>query len=119
MTTTTIVTAALPEVTSTSRTRAFQIAWGLAMCFYSMIRQIALQFFTLDIPGTLAYYEAKLGFKCLGTWEDPPVYAIVVRDQSAIPFRCAEPPTAQSKQVFGRTARRVRIHRRCGYKIKR
>jgi len=27
-----------------------------------MIRQIAPQFFTLDIPGTLAYYEAKLGF---------------------------------------------------------
>ena len=33
-----------------------------------MIRQIAPQFFTLDIPGTLAYYEAKLGFKRLGTW---------------------------------------------------
>jgi hypothetical protein len=59
-----------------------------------MIRQIAPQFFTLDIPGTLAYYEAKLGFKCLGTWQDPPVYAIVARDQQAIHFRCAEPPTA-------------------------
>jgi hypothetical protein len=45
-----------------------------------MIHQIAPQFFTLDIPGTLAYYEAKLGFKCLGTWQDPPVYAIVARD---------------------------------------
>jgi len=59
-----------------------------------MIRQIAPQFFTLDIPGTLAYYEAKLGFKCLGMWQDPPVYAIVARDQQAIHFRCAEPPTA-------------------------
>ena len=57
-----------------------------------MIRQIAPLFFTLDIPGTLAYYEAKLGFKCLGTWQDPPVYAIVARDQHAIHFRCAEPP---------------------------
>src|SRR6059058_5862230 len=46
-----------------------------------MIRQIAPQFFTLDIPGTLAFYGAKLGFKCLGTWQDPPVYAIVARDQ--------------------------------------
>jgi hypothetical protein len=45
-----------------------------------MIRQIAPQFFTQDIPGTLAYYEAKLGFKCLGKWQDPPVYAIVARD---------------------------------------
>lgn len=59
-----------------------------------MIRRIAPQFFTLDIPATLAYYEAKLGFKCLGTWQDPPVYAIVVRDQHAIHFRCADPPAA-------------------------
>ena len=59
-----------------------------------MIRQIAPHFFTLDIPGTLAYYEAKLGFKCLSTWQDPPVFAIVARDQQVIHFRCAEPPTA-------------------------
>ena len=58
-----------------------------------MIRQIAPQFFTLDIPGTLAYYTDKLGFKCLGTWQDPPVYAIVARDQHKIHFRCAAPPT--------------------------
>jgi len=58
-----------------------------------MIRQIAPLFFTLDIPATLAYYESKLGFKCLGTWQDPPVYAIVARDQQVIHFRCAAPPT--------------------------
>ena len=79
-----------------------------------MIRQIVPLFFTMDIPGTLAYYKAKLGFKCLSTWQDPPVYAIVVRDQQAIHFRCAEPPTANPQQIFGRIARRVRIHRRCG-----
>jgi hypothetical protein len=27
-------------------------------------------------------------------WQDPPVYAIVARDQHATHFRCAEPPTA-------------------------
>lgn len=59
-----------------------------------MIRQIAPQFFTMDIPGTLAYYEHKLGFECQSTWQDPPVYAIVARDQHAIHFRCAAPPTA-------------------------
>ena len=59
-----------------------------------MIRLIAPQFFTMDIPGTLAYYKDKLGFECLGTWQDPPVYAIVARDQHAIHFRCAEPSTA-------------------------
>lgn len=59
-----------------------------------MIRQIAPVFFTKDIPRTIAYYQAKLGFECLGTWQDPPVYAIVARDQRAIHFRCADPPTA-------------------------
>ena len=59
-----------------------------------MICQIAPLFFTMDIPGTLAYYQDKLGFQCLGTWQDPPVYAIVARDQHAIHFRCAEPPKA-------------------------
>ena len=48
----------------------------------------------MDIPSTLAFYKDKLGFECLGTWQDPPVYAIVARDQHAIHFRCAEPPTA-------------------------
>lgn len=61
-----------------------------------MIRQIAPQFFTTDIPATLAYYQEKLGFECTGTWQDPPVYAIVARDEYAIHFRCAEPPTANS-----------------------
>ena len=59
-----------------------------------MVRQIAPLFFTMDIPATLAYYKEKLGFECLGTWHDPPVYAIVARDQQVIHFRCAAPPTA-------------------------
>ena len=58
-----------------------------------MIRQITPLFFSLDIPATLAYYESKLGFKCVGTWQDPPVYAIVARDEHVIHFRCAAPPT--------------------------
>jgi len=56
-----------------------------------MIRQIAPVFFTMDIPGTLAYYKDKLGFECLATWMDPPVYAIVARDEHPIHFRCAAP----------------------------
>jgi uncharacterized glyoxalase superfamily protein PhnB len=59
-----------------------------------MIRRIAPQFFTLNIPATLAYYQEKLGFHCLGTWMNPPVYAIVERDGQRINFRCAEAPTA-------------------------
>ena len=63
-----------------------------------MIRQIVPLFFTTDIPGTLAYYKDKLGFECLGTWHDPPVYAIIARDRKAIHFRCAEPPTANPEK---------------------
>jgi len=59
-----------------------------------MIRRIAPQFFSMDISRTLAYYKDKLGFECVGTWQDPPAYAIVARDGHAIHFRCAEPPTA-------------------------
>src|ERR1700758_3677331 len=59
-----------------------------------MIRQIVPVFLTTNIPATLAYFKEKLGFECLGTWQDPPVYAIVARDQHAIHFRCAEPTTA-------------------------
>jgi len=51
-----------------------------------MIRQIAPQFFTTDIQATLDYYRDKLGFDCLSTWQNPPVYAIVARDQHAITF---------------------------------
>jgi uncharacterized glyoxalase superfamily protein PhnB len=65
---------------------------------HCMIRQIAPQFFTMDIPGSIAYYKNKLGFECLGTWQDPPVYAIVARDQHAIHFRCAPPPTANPEK---------------------
>jgi uncharacterized glyoxalase superfamily protein PhnB len=58
-----------------------------------MIRQIAPQFFTTDMATTLAYYRDKLGFECLGTWSDPPVYAIVARDERRFHLRLAQPPT--------------------------
>ena len=58
----------------------------------AMIRRIAPQFFTTDLPATLAYYRDTLGFECLGTWNDPPVYAIVARDGQKIHFRLADPP---------------------------
>lgn len=63
-----------------------------------MICQIVPVFLTTDIPATLAYYKDKLGFECLGTWFDPPVYAIVARDQHAIHFRRAEPPAANPEK---------------------
>jgi len=59
-----------------------------------MIRQIAPVFFSTDIPRTLAFYKDRLGFECLGMWQDPPSYVIVARDEHVIHFRCAAPPTA-------------------------
>jgi len=73
---------------------------GVSGCgrLLGMIRQIVPLFFTTDLPTTLAYYQEKLGFECLGTWMDPPVYAIVARDRQAIHFRCAAPPTANPEK---------------------
>ncbi len=59
-----------------------------------MLSQIAPVFFTLDIPATVANYQDKLGFECVSTWHDPPVYAILERDGQRIHFRCADPPAA-------------------------
>ena len=61
-----------------------------------MIRQIAPQFFTTDMRVTLLYYSDKLGFDCVSTWQDPPVYAIVARDEHRIHFRCADAPIPKS-----------------------
>lgn len=58
-----------------------------------MFGRIAPQFFAADLTPTLAYYRDALGFECLGTWLDPPEYAIVARDGQRIHFRCAVPPT--------------------------
>ena len=77
-----------------SKSRAARVQPGPSLQYtWLMIRQIVPLFFTTDIRATLAYYQEKLGFECLGTWQDPPVYAIVARDRQAIHFRCAEPPT--------------------------
>ncbi|MGD9903529.1 MAG: VOC family protein [Vicinamibacterales bacterium] len=32
-----------------------------------------------------------MGFATVGTWQDPPVYAIVARDGHRVHFRCAPP----------------------------
>jgi len=55
-----------------------------------MIRPIAPQCFTTDLPASLGFYRDKLGFECLGTFLDPPVYAIVARDEHRIHFRLVD-----------------------------
>ena len=63
-----------------------------------MIRQIAPQFFTTNLPATLACYRDTLGFECLGTWNDPPVYATSpetsTESTSVSPIRRRQVPTS-------------------------
>jgi len=61
-----------------------------------MIRQIAPQFFTADMAATLAYYRDVLGFATVGTWLEPPVYAIVERDGQALHIRLADAPPSHT-----------------------
>jgi len=49
----------------------------------------------MDIAGTLAYYNDKLGFKCFGHVAGPAGLTPSLRaTRHAIHFRCAAPPTA-------------------------
>src|SRR5688500_9640802 len=80
----------------------------------AMIRQIAPQFFTTDLPATLAYYKDRLGFECLSIWHDPPVYAIVAR---TLPLRRVS--HALSRQVLRRAARRLLVRRKRGRSTRR
>lgn len=47
---------------------------------------IAPQFVVADVVTTAEYYRDVLGFKIFGYWLDPPVYAIVKRDEAEIHF---------------------------------
>ena len=67
---------------------------GISYVDRLMIRQIAPRFFTRKWPRPLRYDKDKLGFDCVSTWDDPPVYAIVARDEHRIHFRLADPPKA-------------------------
>jgi uncharacterized glyoxalase superfamily protein PhnB len=53
------------------------------------------------MAATLAYYKDRLGFDCVGTWADPPVYAIVARDDHRIHFRLADPPRPNPDKYAG------------------
>ena len=75
-----------------------------------MIRQIAPQFFSTDIPGTLAYYKTSLASSVWGRGSirrSTPSWRAISR----IHFRCAEPPWGQSAQVRGRTGGRIPLGR--------
>jgi catechol 2,3-dioxygenase-like lactoylglutathione lyase family enzyme len=54
------------------------------------LTQIAPQFVVSDVARTAEYYRDFLGFKILGLFNDPPVFAMVARDGVEIHFGKAD-----------------------------
>ena len=52
----------------------------------SKLTGIAPQFVVPDVVSTAEFYRDKLGFELLGYFADPPVYAMVRRDNAEIHF---------------------------------
>ena len=59
------------------------------------LRAIAPQFVVPDVVKAAEYYRDILGFKILGYWLDPPVFAIVERDDITIHFGKGDTNIAQ------------------------
>jgi len=58
------------------------------------ISMIVPQFFSRDIPATLAYYRDRLGFETAFLYGDPPSYAGAARDRCLVYFRHVDAPMA-------------------------
>ena len=54
------------------------------------LKKIAPQFVVTDVVKTAEYYRDQLGFTILGYFKDPPVYAMVARDDVEIHFGKAD-----------------------------
>lgn len=55
-----------------------------------ILKSIAPQFVVPDVVRTAEYYRDQLGFKILGYFAEPPVYAMVARDGVEIHFGKAD-----------------------------
>ncbi len=53
-------------------------------------KKIATQFVVDDVVATAEYYQQVLGFKLLGYFADPPVYAMLARDEVEMHFGKAD-----------------------------
>lgn len=56
----------------------------------AVLKQVAPQFVVTDVVQTAEYYRDKLGFKILGYFAEPPVFAMVGRDGVEIHFGKAD-----------------------------
>jgi catechol 2,3-dioxygenase-like lactoylglutathione lyase family enzyme len=62
-------------------------------------RKISPQFVVPDVVTAAEYYRDILGFRILGYFLDPPVYAIVARDSVEIHFGKTDAGTAASPNI--------------------
>lgn len=60
-----------------------------------------------DLPATIRFYVDKLGFKCKGTWGDPPVWCELDRDGVSIMFNA--PPRAEVERDVPRASKDYQI----------
>lgn len=63
---------------------------------------LAPQFVVPDVVQTAEYYRDKLGFEILGFFAEPPVYAMVRRDQAEIHFGKADTEIMQMNESVRR-----------------
>lgn len=65
----------------------------------SKLTGIAPQFVVPDVVSTAEFYRDKLGFELLGYFADPPVYAMVRRDNAEIHFGKADSERVQINET--------------------
>jgi uncharacterized glyoxalase superfamily protein PhnB len=65
----------------------------------AVLKSVAPQLVVEDVVATAEYYRDVFGFKILGFWADPPVYAIVSRDGVEIHFGKAEQSGTSNSDV--------------------
>lgn len=66
------------------------------------LKKVAPQFVVTDVVKTAEYYRDQLGFTILGYFKDPPVYAMVARDEVEIHFGKADTDTIQINETVRR-----------------
>lgn len=65
-------------------------------------KKLAPQFVVADVVKTAEYYRDQLGFEILGYFKDPPVYAMVARDEVEIHFGKADAEKIQMNETVRR-----------------
>lgn len=72
------------------------------MAVRAKLSKVAPQLVVTDVVTTAEYYRDRLGFKILGYFSDPPVYAMVERDNVEIHFGKADGDNMQTNEAVRR-----------------